>query len=427
MRSISPSAANGLKVKTRTMRRRPERMGTNGAEERAIIRPDLTRLSLLWLCGACLRLTVLATPPVVPLLHADLHLSETAIGWLSSLPPMLFAIMAVPGALLIARFGILPALVMGLLINAFGSAARGVYPDAISLYVSTMIMAAGVAIMQPVLPPLVRTWFPQRIGFATAIYTNGLLVGETLAVALTIPFLLPLVNDSWRLSFVVWSAPVLVTALLVIACVSTLGGAGQASTSTNRKWWPDWRQPLIWRLGLILGSINAMYYVTNAFLPDYVIAAGRPDLISESLTALNLCQLPASVVMLGVAGRLVKEPWAYRVTGGLAALCVVGMMTTTDFWIVVWAGLLGFVSSMTLVLTLALPSVLGAPDDVHRTSAGMFTISYSIAMVLSIGGGWLWDLTGLPVAGLAPAAVCGLVIVALAGTVRRSGSSFAAA
>jgi MFS transporter, CP family, cyanate transporter len=402
----------------------PER---NGAKERAIIRPDLIRLSLLWLCGACLRLTVLATPPVVPLLHADLHLSETAIGWLSSLPPMLFAIAAVPGALLIARFGILPALVMGLLINALGSAARGIYPDAISLYVSTMIMAAGVAIMQPSLPPLVRTWFPQRIGFATAVYTNGLLVGETLAVALTIPLVLPLVNDSWRLNFVVWSTPVLLTALLVIVCVSTLGGASQAAISTNRKWWPDWRQPLIWRLGLILGSINAMYFVTNAFLPDYVIAAGRPDLISKSLTALNLCQLPASFVMLGLAGRLVKEPWAYRVTGGLAALCVVGMMTMTGFWIVVWSGVLGFVTAVTLILTLALPSVLGAPDDVHRTSAGMFTISYSVAMVLSVVGGWLWDLTGLPVAGLAPAAVCGLVIVALAGTVRRSSPLLAAA
>jgi MFS transporter, CP family, cyanate transporter len=384
-------------------------------------------LSLLWLCGACLRLTVLATPPVVPLLHADLHLSETAIGWLSSLPPMLFAIMAVPGALLIARFGILPALVMGLLINAFGSAARGVYPDAISLYVSTMVMAAGVAIMQPSLPPLVRTWFPQRIGFATAVYTNGLLVGETLAVALTIPLVLPLVNDSWRLSFVAWSAPVLLTALLVIACVSTLGGTSQAAISTNRKWWPDWRQPLIWRLGLILGSINAMYFVTNAFLPDYVVAAGRPDLIGKSLTALNFCQLPASFVMLGLAGRLVKEPWAYRVTGGVAALCIVGMMTMTGYWIVFWSGLLGFITAVTLILTLALPSVLGAPDDVHRTSAGMFTISYSVAMVLSVVGGWLWDLTGLPVAGLAPAAVCGLVIVALAGTVRRSSSSFAAA
>jgi CP family cyanate transporter-like MFS transporter len=379
-------------------------------------------LSLLWLCGACLRVTVLAIPPVVPLLHADLHLSETEIGWLSSLPPMLFAIAAVPGALLIARFGILPALMMGLLINAFGSAARAVYPDAISLYVSTIVMAAGVSIMQPSLPPLVRAWFPQRIGFATAVYTNGLLVGETLAVALTIPLVLPLVDNSWRLSFVVWSTPVLLTALLVFICVFALGGTRQAAVSTNRKWWPDWRQPLIWRLGVILGCINAMYFVTNAFLPDYVTAGGRADLISQALTALNFCQLPAAFVMLGLAGRLVKEPWAYRITGGLAALCVVGMMTMTGAWIVFWAGLLGFVTAVTLVLVLALPSVLGAPDDVHRTSAGMFTISYSVAMVLSVVGGWLWDLTHMPVMGLAPAAACGLVIVCLAGTVRRGPS-----
>jgi CP family cyanate transporter-like MFS transporter len=72
---------------------------------------------------------VLATPPVIPLLHADLHLSETQIGWLSSLPPMLFAIAAVPGSLLIARFGLLPALLVGLLLNALGGAARGARRD----------------------------------------------------------------------------------------------------------------------------------------------------------------------------------------------------------------------------------------------------------------------------------------------------------
>jgi CP family cyanate transporter-like MFS transporter len=360
----------------------------------------------------------LAIPPVIPLLHADLHLSETGIGWLSSLPPLLFAIAAVPGALLIARFGIVPALVMGLLINAAGSAARAIYPDAMSLYVSTIVMAAGIAIMQPSLPPLVRAWYPQRVGFATAVYTNGLLIGETLAVALTIPLVLPLVGDSWRLSFVVWSAPVLLTALLIIVCASSLGGTNAAAAATGRKWWPDWRAPLIWRLGLILGSINAMYFVTNAFLPDYVIAAGRPDLIGKSLTALNLCQLPASFIMLGLAGRLVKQVWAYRVTGALAAVSVVGMMTMPGYWIVFWSGVLGFVTAVTLILVLALPSVLGAPDDVHRTSAGMFTISYSVAMVLSVVGGWLWDVTQMPVTGLLPAAVCGLVIVLLSSTVR---------
>ena len=370
---------------------------------------------------------MLAIPPVVPLLHADLHLSETAIGWLSGLPPMLFAIAAIPGGLLIARFGILPALIVGLLINAVGSAARGAYPNALALYASTIVMASGVSIMQPALPPLVRAWFPQRVGFATAVYTNGLLLGETLSVMLTIPLVLPLVNNSWRLSLAVWSVPVLLTAILVIICTVALGGTKQAAISTNRKWWPDWRQPVIWRLGIILGSINAMYFAINGFLSDYMTAGGRADLISQSLGTLNFCQVPASFVMLGLAARLVKEPWAYRISGGVAVLCVVGMMTMSGYWIVFWCGIFGFVTAVTLILVLALPSVLGAPDDVHRTSAGMFTISYSIAMVLSVLSGWLWDLTHLPVAALAPAALCGLVVVLLASTVRHTYQPTAAA
>jgi CP family cyanate transporter-like MFS transporter len=310
---------------------------------------------------------------------------------------------------------------MGLLINAIGGAARGAIPNALFLYASTIVMAGGVAIMQPALPPLVRAWFPQRIGFATAVYTNGLLVGETLAVALTIPVVLPLLGDSWRLSFVVWSMPVFLTALLVAVGASRLGGGAAGMVSANRRWWPDWRRPVIWRLGLILGSVNAMYFVTNAFLPDYVTAAGRPDLISNALTALNLSQIPASFLMLPVAGRLVKKPWAYRLTGGLALISFAGMITMPGAWIVFWAGTLGFVTAVTLILALALPSVLSAPDDVHRTSAGMFTISYSVAMALSVVGGWLWDYTHLPIAGLLPVALCGILIIALPSTLSTAG------
>jgi len=376
---------------------------------------------LLWLSGMCLRLTVLAVPPVVPLLHAELHLSETAIGWLSSLPPMLFAIAAVPGAILIARFGIVAALVMGLLLNAIGSAARAALPDAASLYAATIVMAAGVAIMQPTLPPLVQTWFPSRIGFATAVYTIGLLVGEILAAALTIPVILPLTGNSWRLSFVIWSAPVLATALLVALYAPRPDAAQIVAPADRRRWWPDWKSPLIWRLGLLLGSVNSIYFVANAFLPDYVIAAGRPDLVNGALTALNVGQLPAGFLMLGFAGRLVKRPWAYVTTGAASLVCLIGMMSMPGAWIVFWSGVLGFTNAVTLILALALPSVLSAPDDVHRASAGMFTVSYGLAMVLSIVGGWLWDVTHIPIAGFAPVAMCGLLIIALASTVGRAG------
>src|SRR6202042_270626 len=189
------------------------------------------------------------------------------------------------------RVGLIPALLVGLSLTALGGAARGAIPKVTFLFASTVVMAAGVAIMQPILPPLVRAWFPNRIGFATAVYTTGLLIGEILAAALTIPVVLPLVHGSWRLSFLVWAMPVLATALVVAAFAPPLGDGRKPAPLARRLWWPDWRRPLIWQLGLILGSVNAIYFVTNAFLPDYAIAAGRPDLIGPALTALNVGQL----------------------------------------------------------------------------------------------------------------------------------------
>ena len=380
-------------------------------------RPNLSLL-LFWLVGACLRITVLAVPPAVPLLHGDLHLTEAGIGWLSSLPPMLFAIAAVPGALIIARFGMQRALMAGLLLAAVGSAARGAYASTAFLYGATVAMGAGIALVQTVMPPLVRALFPRRIGLATSVYANGLLVGEIIPVAVSIPLVLPLLDESWRLDFVAWSAPVLATALLV-ALFTPRNAANAPMNATQRRWWPDWRDPLIWRLGFILGSVNATYFVTNAFLPDLVTAAGRPDLVSSALTAINVGQLPASFLMLPLADRLVKRPWSYVVTGLLATFCVVAMLLARGYWVVFWAGALGFIGAVTLIMALALPSILGAADNVHRTTAGMFTVSYSCAMAMSVLVGWLWDVTHRPVVGFAPIALCGLVIAALASTVRR--------
>ena len=142
--------------------------------------PPVRALLLLWLAGIALRLTILAVPPVIPLIHDDLHLSETQVGILSGLPMVLFAAAAIAGSLMIARLGALTALLIGLVLCAVGSALRGIGPHIAMLYFGTIVTAFGVAVMQPALPPLVRTWVPQRIGFATAVYTNGLLIGEIL-------------------------------------------------------------------------------------------------------------------------------------------------------------------------------------------------------------------------------------------------------
>ncbi len=58
----------------------------------------LLRLTLLWLSGIDLRLTILALPPVLPLIHRDLDLSEKLVAALTGLPVLLFAIVAIPGS-----------------------------------------------------------------------------------------------------------------------------------------------------------------------------------------------------------------------------------------------------------------------------------------------------------------------------------------
>ena len=372
----------------------------------------LTSLLLLWLAGVALRLTILAVPPVIPLIHDELNLSATQIGILTGLPSMLFAFAAVPGSLLIARLGIRTALIVGLVINAAGGALRGTLPDVMWLYGMTMVMGAGVAIMQVTLPTTVRAWLPDRIGFATAVYTNGLLLGEILPVALMLPLVFPLVGGSWQKGFVFWSVPVAIIAVMVIllAPPSTTNG----STLKRRRWWPDWSNALIWRLGIMLGTINAIYFATNAFIPDYMRSSGQSEWISAALTGLNTGQLPASFLLLAIASRLERKVWPYVVSGLLCVIATGGIVFGSGAWVVAAATLQGFAAAAILILVLALPPLLSPPDDVHRVTAAMFTISYTCAVIVPVVSGLAWDLTGIASSAFLPIALCGIMLVILA-------------
>ncbi len=372
-------------------------------------------LVLLWLSGAALRVTILALPPVLPQVTADLGLQATDIGLLTGLPPLLFALAAVPGAVLIARLGAVQALLAGLALNALGAMARGFTTGAPGLEAATALMCLGVAVMQPALPSLVRAWAPVRIGFATAVYTNGLLVGEVAPTAWVPELTLPFVSGGWRASLVVWAVPVLVAAVLVILLGRREHGAG-APVATE--WWPNWRDGRVWRLGLMLGGINATYFGLNGFLPGWLDASGRPDLVRPALIAVNLAQIPASMLMLIYAGRLVRRPAAYAGAGAMLLAGVLGIVLMPGPAAVAWAALAGFAGGMLLTLALALPSLLGDATDVPRLSAAMFTVSYGLAMAAVLLAGRLWGMTGLPALALLPFAVTALAVTLLGATLK---------
>src|ERR1044072_2738833 len=117
-------------------------MRTANAAAGRTMRNSWIAVSLLWLAGVGLRLTILAVPPVVLLIQADLQLSGTEIGVLTGLPIVLFGMAAVPGSLLVAGFGAVAVLVAGLAIAGVASGLRGPAPSTFTLYIATIVMGA---------------------------------------------------------------------------------------------------------------------------------------------------------------------------------------------------------------------------------------------------------------------------------------------
>ncbi|MEO7241760.1 MAG: MFS transporter [Variovorax sp.] len=388
-------------------------------QNRTATRSVWRAILLLWLAGNALRLTILAVPPVIAVIQAEFGLSATQVGLLGSIPPALFAIAALAGSLLVARLGIRAALVGALTLVAVGSALRGFSTSYAVLIATTILMSAGVAILQPIMPTTVRQWLPQRIGLGTAIYTNGLLMGEVLAVLLTTPLVLPMVDASWRAALVFWSAPVAVIAGVVFLFAPLTDDGSEPRSSVPRKWLPDWHAGLVWRLGGLFLCVNAIYFGANAFIPIYLASAGRADLIAEALLALNFGQLPASGLLLLTASRLERRVWPYIAAGALSLFSVAGFVFMPGPAAVVWAGLLGFAAGAALILALTLPPLLCRPEDVARTAAGTFTISYGGAVVVAIVSGAIWDLSGIPALAFVPLATCAVGLVA-AGVLLRS-------
>ena len=179
---------------------------------------------------------------------------------------------------------------------------------------------------------------------------------------------------------------------------------------------PDFRSPQIWRIGLLLGSVNASYFALNGFLPDYLTHTGRPDLINAALTALNTGQLPASFLLLASADRMVRTVWSYLACGVICLLSVLAMLLG-GAWVVIGAAVWGCFGAAVLILVLALPPLISPPDDVHRVSAGMFTISYSCAVIVPIISGAFWDLSGWTLAPMIPIVACMLALIGLAPTI----------
>jgi CP family cyanate transporter-like MFS transporter len=371
-------------------------------------------LCLLWLAGVAMRMTLLVMPPVIPQVHDELRMSETQVGLLIGLPLAMLAMAAIPGSLLIARIGATLAVTLGMTIAALGGAARAAAVDVWTLYAAAVVSGFGIAIMQPGMPTLVREWLPRRLALGTVGYSSGMSMGAMFPAVLTIPFILPALGGSWRLAVMLWAIP----ALLIVPVFwwgSPKIPKDVERPAAGRPWWPDWRNPVVWLLGFTFASNNSPYFVTSAFLGDYLGTIGKPGLLGAALGWLNGSQLVAMALLFVIANRIQMRAWPFLVFGPtmLAAFLVMMIFVTSSLAIVTATAVIGIAGAVSMTAILALPPFLSLPADLPRTAAGMFTISYTCSIIIPTICGALWDLTGKPWTAFVPLCLCAVALTVL--------------
>ena len=383
-----------------------------------LTRVDGVRLLLLWLGGIDLRLTMLAVPPLIPLIHRELNLDEKGVGALVSLPVLLLAVAAVPGALLIAKLGVRGALAVGLGCVAVFGGLRGFGPSTPVLFSATFLMGVGIAVSQPAFPSLVREWFPRRIAVATAVYSNGILIGETVPTGLTSPVgVLPLAHGDWRWAIAAWSVVVVLSGVAIVLAAPARG----PRPAVPARWWPSWSEGPAVRIGLVMGMASAVYFGTNAYVPDFLDQTGRHNLVNPTLFVLNGAQL-LTAPAVALRERLLTGRMGFIGSAVLMAVGQLGIILTPGAGVIAWAFVLGFAAALAFIVALTLPPRLAAAGDVHRMSAAVFTVQYGTAFVLPLIAGSLWDLTGVAALAFAPGVAATAAMAWLAMSLRLGGT-----
>jgi CP family cyanate transporter-like MFS transporter len=286
-------------------------------------------------------------------------------------------------------------------IALFG-ATRGAGASAAVLFSSTFLMGLGVAVSQPAFPALVREWFPARIALATAVFSNGVLIGETIPTVLTAPVgVLPLARGDWKLALPMWSACVLLTG----AAIAVSAPARASLQGGRARWWPSWLEGQTVRIGLVMGMASSVYFGSNAYIPDFLDQSGRHNLITPTLAVLNASQL-LTAPAVALWDRLLTGRAGFLGSAGLLILSQVGLVLAPGVGVVLFAFLLGFSAALGFIVVLTLPPRLAAAGDVHRMSAGIFTIQYASAFVIPLIAGALWDATGVSQLAFVPGMIC---------------------
>lgn len=410
------------------------------------------------LLGANLRAGITAVGPVMPQIEEQVGLSAFQASLLVSLPLVAFAAVSPFAPRLAEALGLERTLGSALAVLAVGIVVRSI-PGPGLIWVGTLLLGAAIAVLNVLIPSLIKRDWPQRIGPMTGVYQSVTALTAALASGLVVP-IAGAVPSGWRFALGIWAGLAVIgvavllpwilgTASVRAATPTTNPTSSSAATPTAAAPSPapapgrdaaaspsapaarpdraqlPLRSPLAWQVSLFMGLQSTIYYTMVTWLPAIQIANGASAVQAGWFHfAFQACGLAGTLFSAFMIPRLRAQSGLGILLAGAGLVGVLGLLLLPGLSLL-WALCAGFCTGGAIVLAMAL---FGLRTVDYHQAAGLSSMAQSLGYVLAALGpvviGLVKDATGswtLPLLLLAGVAVAQGVFVALAGRPRTIG------
>ena len=348
----------------------------------------------------CLRGPIASLGSLIDLIEPDLGVSKGPLGFITTLPLLVFAASSLLLPKIANSIGHTRILVMGMLLLAVGCYVRTMSGYVIVL-IGTFLVGVGISVGNVLISGIIKENMPLKIGLATGVYMCFQNLAATAGAGLSHPIAHAL-DLGWRNVLSLWTVPGIIATIAWIVF-------GHYNRKQNEEKLDDvispseikkekimWTSKLAWSITIVMGTQSVNYYCVTAWLPS-ILKESDMSFQTAGLvaSAFQLFAIPATFVA-PIAISHIKSKSLPAVASGILYIIGILILLSTDSIPLILIALLFLASGGGASFAWVVAIIAMVSKDSHeatRLSGMSQSVGYLMAAIAPTLAGTLYEIT----------------------------------